>query len=237
MEEYVAEEQYKASNGVLYDLRIKYHPDFCDVKIDNYRVEAYSGDVFQYRSRLCEFSVQDAVGKMIQFIEYKIKFADKVVYVLAHPGSGKTECKRRFSNFIDDNTLIPAYAEGCDGWSDDNYTYEALDKYNANVYSRPYLSYNVASIARDEKNTPVRTIWTYPTAECIEDYIERLTQREQKEPGYNYFSMEKYRDSLIKTSQTMPKLKTVKAELLGLKPKQFLSDALIDYGIELQPRE
>lgn len=175
--------------------------------------------------------------------------------VLAYMGTGKTELEIRYDNVIDldfqdykyiyDESIRHLPLEQRKGQNSlrtenpnypNNFIKDALKELEAGkIVVSPFIEHVYKAIDSDNfkrNSTNTRIILVFPTEDDFEEYVERFKKRGNSEE----FILRRKREfpSLVNLFNNAP---SDEYEKVTIKPGQFLSEALIEYGINLRRKE
>lgn len=172
--------------------------------------------------------------------------------VLAYMGTGKTELEKHYDNVIDldfqdykyiyDEAVRHLPLEQRKGQPSlrtenpnypNNFITDALKELETGkVVVSPFIEHVFKAIDSDKfkrNATNTRVILVFPTSDNFEEYVDRFRKRGNSEE----FILRRRREfpSLVNLFNNAP---SDKYEKITIKPGQFLSEVLIEYGINLK---
>lgn len=177
---------------------------------------------------------------------------DKLL-ILAYMGTGKTELEYRYNNVIDldfqdykyiyDETISHLPLEQRKGQTSlrtENSEYPRnfinavlTELENGKIVVSPFIEHVFNAIDSDDfksKAKNIRIILSFPMSNNFEEYVDRFRKRGN---GEEFISRRKEFASLI---DLFDKASDDDYEKIIIKPNQFLSEALTEYGIDLKEK-
>lgn len=178
---------------------------------------------------------------------------DKLL-VLAYMGTGKTELEHRYSNVVDldfqdykyiyDESVRHLPLEQRKGQPllrtenpnyPNNFITDALKELETGkVVVSPFIEHVFKAIDSDKfkrNATNTRVILVFPTSDNFEEYVDRFRKRGNSEE----FILRR-RKEFVSLVDLFKNAKDDEYEKITIKPGQFLSEALIEYGVDLKER-
>lgn len=176
------------------------------------------------------------------------------ILILAYMGTGKTELEYRYNNVIDldfqdykyiyDETIRHLPLEQRKGSTSlrtenpeypNNFINAVLKELEeGKIVVSPFIEHVFKAIDSDEFKRNVsntKIILVFPMADNFEEYVERFKKR-----GNNEEFILRRRKEFSSLIDLFEEASNEDYEKIIIKPKQFLSDALIEYGINLIER-